>query len=71
MRARKKPDGEPLAVTISEVGKLFAISRQQVYKLMKAGRFPKPAIRLGTMSPRWSVAELKAFAEKGGAIHGK
>jgi len=64
-------NSQPLAVSISEAGKLFGISRQQVYKLMKAGRFPKPAIRLGTMSPRWSMAELKAFAEKGGAIHGK
>lgn len=70
MRARKKPEGEPLAVSVSEVGRLFGVSRGQIYRLMKAGRFPKP-IRLGTMSPRWSVAELKAFAEKGGAIHGK
>lgn len=71
MRSRKKPEGEPLAVSVSEAGKLFGISRQQVYKLMKVGKFPKPGIRLGTMSPRWSVAELKAFAQKGGAIRGE
>lgn len=55
-----------LALSATEVACLLGIARSQVFKLVAAGRFPKP-VRLGRKNPRWLVFDLEAFLKGGGS----
>lgn len=61
----KDPNGR-LALSATEVACLLGIARSQVFKLVAAGRFPKP-IRLGRKNPRWLVSDLEKFLKGGGS----
>ena len=64
----KDPSGR-LAFSATEVARLLGIARSQVFKLVAAGRFPKPA-RLGKRNPRWLVSDLDAYLKGGGSHPG-
>ena len=53
---------EPLAVAAKGGAAMLGISRSQFFKLHASGRLPMP-VRLGTKSPRWRVAELRAWLD--------
>lgn len=42
----------------------LAISRAQVWKLLRAGRLPAP-VRRGGAAPRWSYYELREWVQAG------
>lgn len=65
----KGPNG-CLALSATEVAHLLGIARSQVFKLVAAGRFPKP-IRLGRKNPRWLVSDLADYLEGGGSHPGQ
>ena len=67
-RFSKDPNG-CLALSATEVARLLGIARSQVFKLVAAGRFPKP-IRLGRRNPRWLVSDLDAYLKGGGSHPG-
>ena len=46
-----------------EVQRLTAISHATLYRLVKAGRFPKP-IRVGPNTSRWRSDEIAAHLER-------
>ncbi len=47
-------------MTMAEVTKHVGFSRATIYKLLRDGRFPKPA-RMGVRSLRWRVEDLMAW----------
>lgn len=54
-----------LAVSARDAARLLGISRSQVFKLLAAKQFPVP-VRLGKRNPRWLIADLETFLQKGG-----
>ena len=65
----KDPNGR-LALSATEVARLLGVARSQVFKLVAAGRFPKP-IRLGRKNPRWLVSDLADYLKGGGSHPGQ
>ncbi len=61
----KDPNGR-LALSATEVARMLGIARSQIFKLVAAGRFPKPT-RLGRRNPRWLVSDLERYLEGGGS----
>ena len=61
----KDPNGR-LALSATEVARMLGIARSQIFKLVAAGRFPKPT-RLGRRNPRWLVSVLERYLEGGGS----
>lgn len=55
-----------LAVSAREAGRMLGISRSQVFKLLAEKQFPEP-VRLGKRNPRWLIADLETFLQKGGS----
>lgn len=55
-----------LALSAAEVARLLGVARSQVFKLVAAGRFPKP-IRVGRRTPRWLMPDLEEYLKKGGS----
>lgn len=64
----KDPTGR-LALSAAEVACLLGIARSQVFKLVAAGRFPKPT-RLGRKNPRWLVSDIDDYLKGGGSHPG-
>lgn len=46
-----------------DVRRVVGLSRTEIYRRMKDGRFPKP-VPLGTSAIAWSSAELQAWIEQ-------
>ena len=46
---------------LSDVSRLFGVSRSTIYKRMAAGDFPKP-LRISERSVRWRMADLQEWA---------
>ena len=71
MKERGMSPIETLAVDISTVARMVGVTISTIYRGIQNGTFPKPTIRMGTMSPRWSLSVLKDFlaagSMKGGA----
>jgi excisionase family DNA binding protein len=62
MNATKQIDAsERLALSAREVAKLLGVSQRHVWKLLAAGRMPKP-FRLGR-SVKWNYALLRAWVD--------
>ncbi len=61
----KDPNGR-LALSATEVARMLGIARSQIFKLVAAGRFPKPT-RLGRINPRWLVSDIERYLEGGGS----
>ena len=61
----KDPNGR-LALSATEVARLLGVARSQIFKLVAAGRFPKPT-RLGRRTPRWLVSDLDTYLKGGGS----
>lgn len=61
----KDPTGR-LALSAAEVACLLGTARSQIFKLVAAGRFPKPT-RLGKKNPRWLVSDLEDYLKGGGS----
>ncbi len=49
-------------LTQKEVEALVGMSRQGIFKLRQAGRFPRPS-KVGIRALRWSKAEVEAWFE--------
>ena len=62
---RKDPIGR-LALSAAEVACLLGTARSQIFKLVAAGRFPKPT-RVGRRTPRWLVSDLDTYLKGGGS----
>ena len=54
-----------LAVCAREAARMLGVSRSQVFKLLAEKQFPEP-VRLGKRNPRWLIADLETFLQKGG-----
>ena len=55
-----------------EVVEIVSLSRASIYRLMKAGDFPRP-IRLGPGSVRWKLSDIVAWVQSrpvGGSLLG-
>ena len=61
----KDPTGR-FALSATEVARLLGVARSQIFKLLAAGRFPKPT-RLGRRTPRWLVSDIERYLEGGGS----
>jgi len=61
----KDPNGR-LALSATEVARMLGIARSQIFKLVAAGRFPRPT-RLGRRTPRWLVSDIERYLEGGGS----
>src|SRR5262245_59478185 len=65
LQARPLPvddrDPTPQLLRIREVAQIFRISTRQVWKLMAAGRFPKP-LKIGRSS-RWLASDIEQFIQ--------
>lgn len=46
----------------SEVEKIAGISRATIYRLMKAGKFPRP-VSIGTSAIRWKQSDVTAWLQ--------
>lgn len=53
----------PLLLRIPAVCAMVGLSRSQIYRLMKAGKFPA-SISLGTYSVAWSAEQVHAWVEE-------
>ena len=62
----RDPTGR-LALSAAEVACLLGTARSQIFKLVAAGRFPKPT-RVGRRTPRWLVSNIEEYL-KGGVSH--
>ena len=51
-------------VGVAEVCRRLNISRPTLYRMLKAGRFPKPTYPGGMKSPRWRTDEVAAWIER-------
>ena len=54
-----------LAVSAREAARMLGIGKSQVFKLLSEKQFPEP-VRLGKRNPRWLIADLETFLQKGG-----
>ena len=53
--------GIPQLITLPEVVGITGISKSEIHRRMKAGRFPKP-VKLGSgRCTRWSIGEISAW----------
>ena len=50
----------PRLIRISEVVRLTAVSRSQIYSLISQGRFPRP-VRVSTRSARFVLVEVEGW----------
>ena len=46
-----------------EVSELVKLSRPTIYKMMSAGRFPRP-VKIGSRAVRWRRADVEAWIEE-------
>ncbi len=53
---------EPRLIRLPEVMRRTGLSRTTIYRLMKAGTFPKP-VPLGARLNLWSAAEIEAWID--------
>ena len=53
---------EPL-LSIVETAEILNVSRRSLERLIAAGQFPKPDLRIGRM-PRWHRKTLREFTER-------
>lgn len=60
----RDPTGR-LALSAGEVACILGIARSKVFKLVGAGRFPKPT-KLDRRNPRWLVSDLEEYLKGGG-----
>lgn len=49
-------------LTCREVAKFTRLSRSSIYRLMKAGEFPRP-IRVGPNSVRWRTSDIANWSD--------
>ena len=47
--------------SVEKVMELTDLSRSVLYKYMRDGTFPKPAVQAGRRAPRWLLSQLKAW----------
>lgn len=59
------PQPPRLAVSAREAARMLGIGKSQIFKLLAEKQFPEP-IRLGRRNPRWLIADLETFLQKGG-----
>ncbi len=71
MEESRMPPFEPLAVDLRTAAKMLGVTRSTIYRGIQNGAFPKPTLRMGTMSPRWSLRVLKDFLAAGGVRKGE
>jgi prophage regulatory protein len=55
-------------VRLREIVKLLSISRANVYRLMKMGKFPQ-SIKLTERTVAWRLSELEAWIKEKSAEH--
>ena len=55
--------GTDALIDVSEVSRIAGISRTEVWRQVKAGKFPKPT-RLGTRCTRYSLAEVSDWVQQ-------
>lgn len=53
---------EPL-MSITETAEILNVSRRSLERLIAAGTFPKPDVKIGRM-PRWSRQSIRRFIER-------
>lgn len=54
---------------VADLCRELKISRSTLYKMLAAGRFPRPAVRLGQRTPAWTEEQVREFLE--GKYHPK
>lgn len=54
-------NGAPDLIALKDVTFRASISRSQVWRLAQLGKFPKPAVVLGTRFTRWRTADVDAW----------
>ena len=58
------PDGLPVYLTLKQFrDRVFPIGERTVWKLIAAGKFPRPSARIGTKTAVWKTEELLAWIE--------
>lgn len=57
---RKNSTDESLAMNAADLAAALRISKSQVFKMVAKGVLPRP-IKLGTMTSRWSRANVESF----------
>jgi len=58
------PDAPPPEyVTSREIAARINVNKTTLYRWVEAGKFPRPAIRLGTQQPRWRMSDYLAWEE--------
>jgi excisionase family DNA binding protein len=56
-------DTVPVLLTAEEVAAMLGVSERTLWRLLSAGKLPKP-VRFGR-NTRWREAEVKAWIERG------
>ena len=52
----------PILINVHETARLLSVSDRTVWKMARAGRFPKP-LHVGA-SARWRTADVEAFVHQ-------
>jgi predicted DNA-binding transcriptional regulator AlpA len=61
---RAAADIEPL-LRMTDLARVLNCSRREVERMRSAGRLPRPDLFIGTRSPRWRPATIRAYLEGG------
>ena len=59
----RDPNIRPLTLDANEAAQLLGLSRRTVYRLLDAGKIPKP-LKLGNAT-RWRRTDIELFVETG------
>ncbi|MBL0691885.1 MAG: AlpA family phage regulatory protein [SAR324 cluster bacterium] len=51
-------------LNIKQVCSCLGLSRATVYRLIQAGKFPKPLHPAGTSSSRWTINDIEKYQEQ-------
>lgn len=60
---------EPVLISADELSKMLRISKRTLWRLLSAGRLPRP-VRFGG-SVRWRLSDVKSWIEHGCRADGK
>lgn len=51
----------PRLYTQADVSERCRLSRSHIYNLMQRGKFPQPAVRMGTRFTRWAACDVDGW----------